>query len=207
MDTDAGGETDWVVFDLGGVILTDTTALPYLAARFGTDLDRFAAAYAAPRVDYDRTSDARAYWLAVAEGCDAPPPDDALVRELTRIDVEGWSDTDGATLALIGDLSRAGVRLAILSNAPAQMGDLIRTQGWAAPLEPKLFSGELGVVKPDPRIYRILLDQLASPPERVVFTDDLAGNIAAAEACGIRAVRFTSADDVRARLRQYGLHV
>jgi len=45
-------------------------------------------------------------------------------------------------------------------------------------------SGELRVVKPDPRIYRIVEDRSGLAPETLLFTDDRADNIAAAKARG-----------------------
>jgi FMN phosphatase YigB (HAD superfamily) len=59
--------------------------------------------------------------------------------------------------------------------------------------------------KPDPRFYRLALAGIA--PERVLFLDDRADNVAAARALGIDAVVCTSVDDARAHLRARGLHV
>jgi HAD superfamily hydrolase (TIGR01509 family) len=49
-------------------------------------------------------------------------------------------------------------------------------------------SSEVGMRKPDPRIYLLVLDQLGSEPSRSIFLDDHPGNISGAEACGMRGV-------------------
>lgn len=49
------------------------------------------------------------------------------------------------------------------------------------------FSHELGLAKPDPRIYEHVLHQTASPAHQSIFIDDIAANVSAAEACGIRS--------------------
>lgn len=201
---------DWVVFDLGGVVLAPTEALPTLAATLGvppTGFERFAAAYAAPRLDYDRTSDAVGYWSAVAQGCGVPPPDPGTVDRLVEIDNDGWSLTDPATVRLIEDLHGAGVPLAILSNMPSAMGELVRSQPWAAPFRHFVISGDLKVVKPDPRIYAALTATLDAPAERIVFTDDLQRNISAAATFGLRTVLFDGAEALRESLRAFGLDV
>ena len=50
-------------------------------------------------------------------------------------------------------------------------------------------SSEVGVRKPDPRIFELALERLGGiPPERALFLDDAASNVAAAEKLGIRSV-------------------
>src|SRR5699024_6903646 len=136
--------------------------------------------------------------------CGADAPDDRACADLTELDNEGWYHTDPETVALIEDLHRADVPLAILSNMPSSMGRRVRTAPWARPFEHVVISGDLGVVKPDPRIYRTLLETIGLPPERVIFVDDLARNTEAAQTLGIHAVRFTGADSFRAHLRTVG---
>jgi putative hydrolase of the HAD superfamily len=198
---------DWVVFDLGGVVLTETRALPELAARMGVPAEDFVTAYYGSRPAYDRSSDRTAYWSAVAAGCRAGRPDEALTAELVMLDDEGWSTTDPAVLELIDDLTAGDARLAVLSNAPASMGDLVRSRPWAAAFDAVLISGELGLIKPEPAIYAELLRVLGAGAGRVAFLDDRADNIAAADACGIRAIRFTDAGQARMALAGLGLPV
>jgi 2-haloacid dehalogenase len=45
-------------------------------------------------------------------------------------------------------------------------------------------SGHLGVIKPDPEIYRLLEDRSGVAPDRLLFTDDRPDNIAVADARG-----------------------
>lgn len=70
-----------------------------------------------------------------------------------------------------------------------------------------IFSCELGLVKPEPDIYRALITALGAAPEEIVFFDDVAINVEAAAAVGIRAFQWT--DPVRARilLRENGAAV
>jgi putative hydrolase of the HAD superfamily len=110
-------------------------------------------------------------------------------------------------LVLIDDVVRAGVRLAVLSNAPSSMGRLIESEPWATVFDPLVFSGDLGMLKPEERIYRHLLDRLGAEPAEVAFLDDRAENVAGASAMGIRAVHFTGISDARDRLVELGLPI
>jgi putative hydrolase of the HAD superfamily len=51
-------------------------------------------------------------------------------------------------------------------------------------------SAEEGMVKPDPRIYRLALERLGVAPGEAVFIDDLEENIAGAQAVGMHGIRF-----------------
>lgn len=198
----------WVVFDLGDVVLASTRALPELAALLDVPPDRFSEAYFAHRREYDLHTDPALFWTAVALGAGSPAPDDVLTAELVRVDDLGWNITDPGTMALIDDLARsAGTSLAVLSNAPSSMGRLIETQTWTAAFEHLLFSGDLGLIKPDQRIFRTLLDRLAAMPGEVAFLDDRSDNIAGAIDAGIHGLLFTGAARARSDLRTLGLQV
>ena len=67
-----------------------------------------------------------------------------------------------------------------------------------------------GVLKPDPRSYRLVLDELGVEPAEAVFVDDLPRNVDGALACGLRTVLLdlTDVEGSFAELdRQAGLSV
>lgn len=66
-------------------------------------------------------------------------------------------------------------------------------------------SGEVGVIKPDPRIFKVLFDRCSLVPERSVFIDDATINVEAAAELGMHAMRFTSGEALRAELARLGL--
>ncbi len=197
----------WVVFDLGDVVLARTAALGSLADLLSVTPDNFAAAYFEHRRAYDLHTDPRIFFTAVAGTSGAEPPGPGLIAELVRVDDLGWSVTDPKMLGLIGELHAAGISLAVLSNAPSSMGRLIEIQTWAGPFRHLLFSGDLGVMKPDAQIYHQLLARLAADPGEVAFLDDRADNVEGAVAVGIRGFVFTGAVTARADLRGLGLPV
>ena len=55
-------------------------------------------------------------------------------------------------------------------------------------------SSEIGIRKPDPRIFEFALEQLGiEDPGRAIFVDDFAANVEAAEAVGMRGVLMDDA--------------
>lgn len=66
-------------------------------------------------------------------------------------------------------------------------------------------SGDARLVKPDPAIYRLLLDRNGLAAKDCLFIDDSAANVAGAEAAGMRAHHFRSLELLADTLRQAGL--
>lgn len=63
-------------------------------------------------------------------------------------------------------------------------------------------SGEVGVMKPDPRIYRLALDRLDISAPEAIFVDDASENVEAARRVGLHAVQFHDTPQTLAELRQ-----
>ena len=194
----------WVVFDFGQVIGLRTEAVPALATRVGAPPAEFEAGYWAHRAEYDLVGDDLGFWRAVL-GPVGIAVDAASAAELTELDEAGWLTVDPAALALIVELARRGVPMAILSNAPRSFGRAVEAQPWAKYFRTLLFSADLGVAKPDRAIYETLLDRIDADATDCFFTDDRQANVDGAIAAGLRAVRWQSADALRPYLVEFGV--
>jgi len=110
------------------------------------------------------------------------------------------------TVAVLAELRAAGVRCFALSNMEkdtfAKRRDRLSFFGL---LDGYVISGLEGVMKPDRKIFEILLSRFGLAPQETVFVDDIADNVSAAADLGILALRFTSAAQVRKELRDIGL--
>jgi putative hydrolase of the HAD superfamily len=93
---------------------------------------------------------------------------------------------DGLGHAL--DAVRArGVKVAIISNSEGMLDRLFAELGILRHFDLVVDSGRVGFEKPDPRIFRIALDQFGVPPERALHLGDIfATDILGARAAGIR---------------------
>lgn len=67
-------------------------------------------------------------------------------------------------------------------------------------IENYVVSGDVRLVKPDPRIFRLLLDRYGLKAEESLFVDDNPDNVAAAQALGLHGIVFAGADELRQRL-------
>lgn len=83
-----------------------------------------------------------------------------------------------------------GYKLGIVSDAPPSTRRIMTSMGVTARMDGDTYSCDLGVIKPDPAMYRRTLDLLGLPPEDAVFIDDLPKNLRGAQALGIRGVQM-----------------
>ncbi len=66
-------------------------------------------------------------------------------------------------------------------------------------------SGQEKLLKPDPRLYKVLLERYGLKAEECIFLDDNQANVDAANALGITAIRFTTIDEIRPQLADLGI--
>ena len=84
-----------------------------------------------------------------------------------------------------------GLRTALLSNS---WGMDYPREEWDEIFEAVVISGEVGMRKPEPGIYRLAAERLGVEPAECVFVDDLGTNIKGAVAVGMVGVKFVSAE-------------
>ena len=68
-------------------------------------------------------------------------------------------------------------------------------------IERYVVSGAEGYVKPDPRLFQVLLDRYGLKAEECIFIDDNPDNVAAARKMGMQGIVFTSAENLREELK------
>ena len=110
------------------------------------------------------------------------------------------------SVAILSELKARGVPLYAITNWSAETFPPQRQRfaflEWFRGI---VVSGMEGVIKPDPRIFRVLLDRYDVDPRTAVFVDDVEDNAAAAAALGIHGIHFRSPDQLRRELAAVGL--
>lgn len=89
--------------------------------------------------------------------------------------------------------SRSVYKTALLSNAWGNFRDVLARKyniREGKTVDHILISAELGVAKPNPRIYQILADTLECNFEEILFVDDFIENIIAARSMGIQTIHY-----------------
>ena len=184
-----------LILDYGNVLThpQDEAWMDAAARRLGADIAAFRAAYWAHRQAYDADLTAAAYWGRVVSA--SRPGAGALetgdLAWLIEADIDSWSVDHEEVWALAAAFRRAGGRTAFLSNSgPEVMARLRGRRPLEALFDAVVISCEVGVSKPDPRIYQRCLDRLGLRAPETLFVDDRADNIEGAARVGLRTLRF-----------------
>jgi len=199
-----------VIWDYGGVFSgSPFDAMAGVAREMGVDPQRYLEIVFGP---YDHDTDhpwhrlergeiplavarAEIQELGRREGIDSDPFH--LFGAMSR----GGGGPRAEVVGAAREIKAAGLRTALVTNNAVEFRDFWRR---SIPLD-ELFhfvidSSEVGLRKPDPRIFELALERLGVPAARAVFLDDYAGNVQAAERVGIRGVLVT--DDYAAALAE-----
>ncbi|MEY4696298.1 MAG: hypothetical protein RIT14_726 [Pseudomonadota bacterium] len=110
------------------------------------------------------------------------------------------------SITLLRRLRAKGVPVFALTNFGIHSFEFALTQyDFLSEFDRAFVSGHMGVIKPDPRIYAMVERECGIAPERLIFTDDRADNIAAAAARGWKTHLFTGPAGWAARLVDEGI--
>ena len=138
-------------------------------------------ALAGRHADFRRVTADALDWALEALGIRDAALRDRLLALYDRLDA--FAEVP-ATLAA---LHRAGVRLAILSNgSPDMLAAAVDAAGIGGLLEAVLSVEAVGVYKPHPAVYRLAVDRLGVPPERLGFVSANGWDAFGAKAAGLR---------------------
>lgn len=118
---------------------------------------------------------------------------DELARRGVRVRAQGLLDRilsgldegEPRMFEVVRAARAAGMATALLSNS---WGNTYDRTGWDELFDVVVISGEVGMRKPEARIFTRTVEMLGLPPQACVMVDDLPSNIAGAEAVGMRAV-------------------
>jgi putative hydrolase of the HAD superfamily len=135
-------------------------------------------------------------------------PDD-VIEHIIHLDHSAYTNSLSVERDVLRTLERLqadGLAMGLVSNIsllPRLMRSDIERLGIGPFLEGSVFSSEIGVRKPDPRIFEEALRRIGARPDRTVFVGDrLYDDVSGAQAVGMRAVhtrQFRQEDDARFR--------
>ncbi|HJX48986.1 MAG TPA: HAD family phosphatase [Gaiellaceae bacterium] len=195
-----------VVFDLGGVLIKwDPRHLYRKLFDAPDEMESFLAEVTT--ADWNAQQDAGRPWAeAIATLVAEHPERRELIEAFHLRWPEMLSGEIPGTVDVLTELRAAGIRLVALSNWSAEMFPVaLERFDFLSWFEGIVISGEVGVNKPDPRIFEHLVGRFGIEPAESLFIDDSPANIDAARALGFRAIQFTDAAELRRELVRLGL--
>ncbi len=192
----AGGA---VVFDIGGVLIDWNPRYLYRKV-FGSDeaaMERFLSEVCTP-VWNSRLDAGRPFAEGVTELIREHPGQAESIEAYRSRWLEMLGGDFPETVEVMRDLRRADVPVYALSNWSRETFEATRSRfPFLDEFDGILISGDVGIGKPDPAIFREFLGRFGLVAESTVFIDDSSANVAVARSMGIEAIEFRSAGQVR----------
>jgi len=194
-----------VVFDLGGVLIRWDPRHLYRTLMPPDEVDAFLDEVGF--IAWNHAQDAGGRWTTAVEEHSALFPHR---RELLAAYPARFAETlDGpveGTVEILRELHDRGTRLLALTNWSAEtFPHAEATFDFLRLFEGVVVSGVEGVAKPDPALFRLVLDRYRLDPAATVFVDDSPANVEAAAAVGLRALLFRDPATLRRDLSRLGL--
>lgn len=195
-----------VVFDLGGVLIDWDPRYLYRKLLDDEQADRFVAEITTSAWNHEQDR-GRPFAEAIAELSSRHPEHSELIAAY----YERWEEMLGGpiepTVALLGQLrEHEDLGLYALTNWSAETFPIAEARyDFLSWFDGVLVSGRVGVVKPDVKIFALLVERFDLEPATTLFIDDAAANVEGARAAGLDAVRYTTPAALRADLARRGL--
>jgi epoxide hydrolase-like predicted phosphatase len=179
-----------VFFDFGGVLMRTEFQAPrqHLAERFKLDYDDIDkivfGSESARRASIGEITE-EAHWVEVLKRLKRP------VSEIKSFSDEffGGDILDHKLVEYIRSL-RGKVNTGLISNAWSGLREFITREKIIDIFDTVVISAEMGVVKPEAKIFNIALEQAKVHAKEAVFVDDMKVNIEACEKAGMKGILF-----------------
>ena len=190
------------IFDMGGVVTSNASeARGRPAAALGVTQEEMDRAIKAPTGNlFDQLTvgkiSVKEFWKTVGD------------RLGKKIDTDYFHlffhpVLNEETKKIILGLRKKGFRVVCGTNTIESHYLNHMTRGDYAFFDQTYASQMMGVKKPDPLFWKLILDAEKCAPSDAFFTDDLEANVQAAAALGIHAFQFTSAKDLRRAIKEF----
>jgi len=196
-----------LVFDFGGVLINWDPRFLYRKLFNGDEeaMERFLAEI--HFMEWNQNQDAgRPFAEAVAEHCQRYPAYCNLIRAYDERYLESLTEPIWPTVEILRLVKQAGYPLYALSNWPQEKFVLVRPKyeffDW---FDDMVISGAVGLAKPDPKIFHLLLERMGRPASECLIIDDSEKNIAVARQLGFQTIHHQSPEKLRQELVRLGI--
>ncbi|HEY2317499.1 MAG TPA: HAD family phosphatase [Solirubrobacteraceae bacterium] len=206
MTPPGNGSIDAVIFDIGGVLLDwDPRYLYRKLIDDEAEMERFLSEVCT--MEWHEANDLGIPFEVTCAQLAAEHPAQAnLIWAWGRRTEEMVGGPIDGTVEILRELKDGGVRLYALTNMETHTYPVRRERfeflRW---FEGTVVSSDVGIVKPDPRIFLLLLERYGLQAASTLLIDDSARNVEAARALGMPTVRFQSPEELRRELEEAGV--
>ncbi len=193
-----------IVFDIGGVLI-DFNPLIFLTKEYGEQKGRELTQLIFKDPCWQDLDKGTLSFEEAIEFFSAKRPEyrEDIKRALSIPFIEGYFSEKTDTVELYRELKRNGYNIYLLSNFSKEGFDHVRTiYTFLEECHGMVVSAYIKMIKPEPEIYRYLLDTFNLDPDETLFMDDLQVNIQGAIDAGIHGICFTNAAECRQIMKE-----
>ena len=189
-----------VIFDYGGVLTQEGIFGPFTkvyAPKYGKDPKEL---FNVMIENWNETKleESELFWIKCAEYLGIS--DGAFKKEL--LDFSGFRED---VLELILKLKK-NYKIGLLSNqVESWLGHVIKERELDKVFDAIIASYAVGLAKPNPTIYKLIIEKLGVKPEECVFVDDLEKNMPPAQELGMKTILFKDPEQMKQELRALGV--
>ncbi len=196
-------EIKLIIFDVGGVIDTfdERKYVKYISRKLGLNAGRFQASLL-PMLDRLEVGRMTLKGMLHKMSKEFKVPESSLEWDSA---FPALNSVNRNVVSLMGRLS-SKYTVVILTNVSRSRHQM-KMRGYLEKVRCKRIfaSCYLGIAKPDPRIYRLVLKRMGFNPKEALFIDNMERNVRGAKAVGIDAIRFTGYNALVAQLSRRGI--
>lgn len=110
-------------------------------------------------------------------------------------------------IVLVKNIKTMGLKTAILSNTNEPHALFLRSKAMYEGFDTVVLSNEVGLRKPAPKIYELVLERLGVQAQETFFVDDLQENIDVANTLGIHGILIESNEQVKRDIAKLGVNL
>lgn len=186
-----------LILDYGGVISKPQNPQfkEYIQKILRPDEQDFLDVYHDKRGNYDNGQlTGEEYWLEIL-GHFGLELDKSEIAQIIQEEVKSWTQINEPMMQFIKESRVRLHKLAIISNMTRDtLVYMNKHFQWLELFDELTYSCEIGINKPDARIYEACLNQLENSPQECLFVDDSKVNVLGAQETGMKGIHYRSFD-------------
>ena len=190
------GNISCVLFDLGGVIVNwhNSWLIKDVSDEFQLQKEKISKEFYKnlPEISTGRINE-KEFWYTIGKELESKKLmslNESLLDKIFR----KYCSLNNSMINLSKELFQKGITVGILSNTEPASYSVIENLTSLDHFEYKFLSYNIGHLKPEPEIYRHVINNISCPKEELLFIDDLKSNIESARSEGIDAVQYSDYD-------------
>ena len=191
-----------VIFDWGGVLIYNPSigTKEYCAKRLGVNESKFIKIYDKYEPDFQKGKISESnFWKKIYENLEIPMSKSKILWNTV---LEETYKSNDPVINIAKSLKKQGYKIGYLSNTEMPAIDFFNKQNYDF-LDVVVFSCIEGYVKPEKKIYEIILNRLGVQSEEAIFIDDKETNIEGAKKLGINTILFKDSNQLIHELKKF----